>query len=68
MFLEVLSFLQSEFKSWHEKLSRLNNKSMFILTKLGVLLKRFIYLKDDVPIYALLMSVTLRIKKMDNKR
>ena len=37
MFPEVLSPLQQEFKSWHDKLSHLHPKSMFRLAKLGVL-------------------------------
>ena len=38
MFIEVISPLQQEFKSWHDKLSHLHTKYMFRLTKLGVLL------------------------------
>ena len=37
IFPEVLSSLQQEFKSWHENVSNLYPKSMFRLTKLGVL-------------------------------
>ena len=37
MFPEMLSPLQKEYKFWHDKLSQLHPKSMFTLSKLGVL-------------------------------
>ena len=37
MFPEVLSTLQQELKSWHDKLYNLNPIFMFILAKPGVL-------------------------------
>ena len=58
MFPEVLSTLQQEFKSWHDKLSRLHPKYMFRLSKPGVLPSRFIYLKYNVPICELYMFGT----------
>ena len=52
MFTEVLSSLHQVLKSWNNKLYHLHPKSMFVLSKLGVLPSIFIYLKDDVPLYA----------------
>ena len=52
MFLEVLSHLKHEFRFWHDNLSHLHPKSMFRLAKLGALLAQFLYLKDDMPLWA----------------
>ena len=48
IFPEVLSPLQQEFKSCHDKLSHLHTKLMFRLAKLGVLPSTFLDLNDDV--------------------
>ena len=48
MFPEVLSPLQKELKSCHDKLSHLHPKPMFRLAKLGVISSRFLDLKDYV--------------------
>ena len=50
MFSEVLSPLQQEFKSCHDKLSHLHPKSIFRIEKLEVIPSRFLNLKDDVPL------------------
>ena len=60
MFPRVLSPLQQEFKSLHDKLSPLQPKSMFILEILGVLPSRFLYLKDVVSLYVSCMLGTAR--------
>ena len=46
----VLSYLQQEFKYWHEILSHRHPKSMFRLAKLVVLPAIFLHLKDDVSL------------------
>ena len=58
MFPEMLSHLQQELKSWHDKLSHLHPKSMFILAKLGFLPSEFIDLNDFVPLCAPCMFET----------
>ena len=58
MFQEVLSHLQQEFKSWHDKLSNLHPKCMFILENPGVVPSRFLDLKYDVTLCASFMFGT----------
>ena len=60
IFPEVLSPLQQEFKSWHDKLSNLYPKSLFRLAKIGVFPSIFIDLKDDVPLCESCMFGTSR--------
>ena len=60
MFPEVLSPSQQDLKSWHDKLSHLHPKSIFILAKLGVLPKLFLDLKDFVLLCASCMFGTAR--------
>ena len=60
MFPEVISYLQQEFKSWHENISHLHPKSMSRLAKLGVLPSIFIELKYDVRLFESYMFVTKR--------
>ena len=50
MFPEVISPLQHKFKSCNERLFHLHSKSIFRLSKLGVLSSIFIYLKDNFPL------------------
>ena len=52
MFTEELSPMQQELKYWHENVSHLHPKSIFRLAKLGVLSRRFLNMKDDVPFCA----------------
>ena len=65
MFLELLSPFQQEFKSWHKKSSNLHTKSIFILKKLGILPKNFLYLKADVTICS---SYVFVIKRRQQRR
>ena len=58
MFPEVLSPLQQEFKSCHDKLSHLHTKSIFRLAKYGFLPSKFLDMKDDVPLCASCMFGT----------
>ena len=67
MFPEVLSPLQQELKSWHDKLSHLHHKSMFRLAKLGVLTSRFLDFNDDVPFCASCMFGSSRRSKWRTK-
>ena len=71
LFPEVIPPLQQEFKSWHDKLSNLHPKSMFILAKPGVLPSIFLDLKYDVPLCESCIFGTSRrrqwIKKGINK-
>ena len=60
MFPKVLSLLQQEFKSCHDKLSHLHSKSMFSLAKFGVLPSRSLDLKYDVPLCVSCMLGTTR--------
>ena len=64
---EVLSPLQQELKSWHDKLSNLHPKYMFRLEKLRVLPLRCIDLKDDVPLCKSCMFGTERRRKWKTK-
>ena len=59
--------MQQEFKSWHDKISRLHSKSMFRLAKLGVLLSIFLDLKYDVPLCESLMFGTERRREWITK-
>ena len=52
MFIEVLSPLQQESEYGHNKLSHLHTKYMFRLAKLGLLPSIFLYLNNDVHIFA----------------
>ena len=54
-------------KFWRDKLSHLHSKSVFILAKLGVLLERFLYLKDNVPLCASFVFLTERRWKCRTK-
>ena len=67
MFPEVLSNLQQEFKSLHIKLSLLYHKSMFRLTKFGVLPSTFIDLKDYVTLCTSYIFGTSRILQWRKK-
>ena len=64
MLAEVISPLKQEFKSWHDKLSHLHPKSMFIPEKLGAPPSRFLDLKYDLSLCAPCMFGTA----MDSKR
>ena len=68
MFPEFLSPLQQEFKSWHDKLSHIHPKSMFILEKLGFLPPIFTYLKDCVPFFVSWILETEGSRKWITKR
>ena len=60
MFTEVLSPLQQELKFWHENLSHLHPKLMFILAEVGILPSIFLDLKDDLPLCVSCMFGTAR--------
>ena len=59
----MILLLEHELKSWHEKLSHPHTKSMFRLEKLGVILSRFLDLKDDLPLCESCMFGTASIRK-----
>ena len=67
VFLEVLSPLQQEFKSWYYKLFCLHHKSIFRLATLGILPKSFLDIKYDVPLCESFMVITTSIKQWITK-
>ena len=67
IFLEVISSLHQELKSWHDKLPHLHPKYMFRLTKLGVFPSIFIDLKDDVTLFSSCMFGIERRSKRRTK-
>ena len=58
MFSKLLSHLQKELESIRDKISNLHTKSMFRISKIGVLPEIFLDMKYDVTIFAACMFGT----------